>query len=39
MLVEHGADGEADPGRPVQRAAFVVQPGGDGVEQALGRLQ
>jgi hypothetical protein len=39
MLVEHGANGDADPGGASQGAAFVVQPGGDGVEQALGCLQ
>ena len=39
MLVEHGADGDADPGRAAQRAALVVQPGGDGIEPALGGIE
>jgi len=36
MFVEHGADGDAAPGRAAERAAFVRQPGGDGGELADG---
>ena len=39
MLVEHGADGDADPGGASQGAAFVVQPGGDRFEQAFGGVE
>ena len=39
MLVEHGADGDADLGRTAQRTALAPQPGGDSGEPALGRLQ